>query len=270
MFDFDRFARLAVAHWAEHRRSYAWFLGIGVVLHAVLLLLSFAGKDGFAMFSTDGQQGIHVIGLFVLTPIFAGRYFLAMADRRAALLTLMRPASTLEKWLLAVLVVMVLYPLAFTVAYFLCDIPAWLISRARAAHRLAELGLEHGADSWEVRKLAPEQFQLYVPFANLGWRRTAALLLILATFQAFAMLGSLTFRAVPFIKTLLAAVLLVLLMVLVTSVFDSEPGLLFGYWDRTNLLSPLQKLVYPALWCLVPAGLWLACLLALREREIAA
>src|SRR5207342_1092026 len=97
MFDLHRFGRLARAHWAETWRKYAWFLAAGVLLHLVISIICFAGKKGFTAFSTDGQTALYFSGLFVLTPIFAGRYFLPMSNRASALLALMRPASAFEK-----------------------------------------------------------------------------------------------------------------------------------------------------------------------------
>jgi hypothetical protein len=276
MFDFDRFARLAVAHWAEYRRQYAWFLGIGMILHAAIALMSFTNTEGFRMFDTDGQEVLHQVGLFLLTPIFAGRYFQAMADRRAALLNLMRPASTLEKWLLAVLVVVVLYPLAYTVAYYVVDIPAWLVSRERAADYLAALAARPdgpGANTMSFdmgSQVRPEKFALFVPLGHTKRGDVVSFVLWLVAVQGFAMLGSLTFRTVPFIKTLLAGFLFVLLALMAASAFGSRPDLFFSYWHTTRQLSAWQQVVYPAVWFLVPGLLWAACFLALREREIAA
>jgi hypothetical protein len=85
------------------------------------------------------------------------------------------------------------------------------------------------------------------------------------------MFGSLYFRSVPFIKTLLSALVFVLLVSLFLP--PSTRAARTSYWaigTRRETLSDFQRWAFGLLWFLVPAMLWLACYLALREREIAA
>jgi len=269
MFDLTRFARLARAQWAEQYRSYAWFLGIGVIVHFVLLLVLLPGRSGFMALSTNGQASIYFAGLFLTAPIFAARYFQAMARRESAGVLLMRPASGFEKWLLAVLIVAVLYPVAYSVAFNLCNIPAGLIAQARAADALAALPPDE--IHFRLEQLRPEKFQLFLPWHWLDKaREVAETLLMLGFLQAFAMLGSLYFRTTPFIKTVLAGFLLLLASILALSLaeFRSE-SVFLDYWSTDTPPVGWQAWFVPMAWFLVPGLLWLACLFALREREVA-
>ena len=81
MFDPNRFLRLARAQWAEYWRTYAWFLGIGVIVHLVLLLVILSGSGGFRILTHDGQGAFYFTGLFLTAPLFAARYFQAMGRR---------------------------------------------------------------------------------------------------------------------------------------------------------------------------------------------
>jgi hypothetical protein len=272
VFELRRFTRLARAHWAESWRRYAWFLAAGVLLHVVISIICFAQKDGFAAFDTRGQTSLYFTGLFVLTPIFAGRYFLPMSTRASALLALMRPASVFEKWLLAALTVAALYPLAYTLAFYLIDAPdRWLASvqsQHQVLQRAADFARHHVGARFNAFK---PDYSLVAPWAMFeNWRDAVGMLLLLCSFQGIAVFGSLYFRAVPFIKTVLSCLLLLLVSVLLSTVFHSQPELVFGYWGHDRPLSSLQEIAYPALWLVFPGLFWLASLLALKEREIAA
>ena len=273
MFELRRFFQLARAHWAESWRKYAWFLAAGVLLQLVISIICFANAGGFFAFRTDGQTGFYFTGLFVLAPIFAGRYFLSMSHRASALLALMRPASVFEKWLLAVLIVAVLYPLAYTLAFYLVNVPDQWLAFAQAKHDAIQQALAYAkhpvGDKPDAFK--PEQYALMLPWKIFdNWRDAAGLLLLLCSLQGIAVFGSLYFRTVPFIKTVLSCLLLLLVSMLLSTVFDTRPDLVMGYWSHQRPLSPLQEVFYPALWLVFPVLFWWANFRALKEREIAA
>jgi hypothetical protein len=274
MFDLRRFLRLAVADWVENRRAWAWFLFAGIVVHFLLVLVLLANDNGYRMFDHDGQQSVFLAGLFTTAPIFAGRYFQAMARPGPALLALMRPASAFEKWLLAVLVVAVAYPVAYHLAFFVCDLPATLIARAQAATALVELdapSLVRGeVREYQRASLQPDKFALFAVPGTIDARGWLAIVLSVTSLQAFAVAGSLIFRRMPFIKTLLAGFLVLLACLLVSIAFDSRPDAFFGYWTNERMTwTAAQSVVFPIAWFLVPGLLWLCAFLALRERELA-
>jgi len=272
VFELRRFTRLARAHWAESWRKYAWFLAAGMLLHVVISIMCFARERGFTSFDTHGQTGFYFTGLFVLTPIFAGRYFLPMTNRASALLALMRPASVFEKWLLAALIVGVLYPLAYTMAFYLINVPDQWLASGQAQHQPAQHAMEIASRSarntYEAFK---PDYSLVTPWAMFdNWREAVGILLLLCSLQGIAVFGSLYFRTVPFIKTVLCCLLLLLVSTLLSTVFASQPDLVLGYWGHQRPLSSLQAIFYPTLWLVFPGLFWLASFLALKEREIAA
>ena len=273
MFDLRRFGQLAVSQASEAWRTYAWFLAIGIIVHFVVLLLLMSGTRGFLTLATDGQAVIYFTGLYLTAPVFAGRYFQGMARRESALLLLMRPASSLEKWLLAVLVVVVLYPLAYTLAFYVCNLPAWLIASERAADELVALSAqatEKNSLEYQIRMVQPERFGLFLPWnAFDSWRELTGVVLSLASLQAFAVLGSLYFRNVAIIKTVVAGFLILLSSMLVANVMNSSPEQFFRYWWARDAGTPEPSPLFLCAWLGIPALLWLACLFALKEREVA-
>jgi|SRR4249919_3624881 len=266
MFDFARFRRLAAAHWAEYRRAYAWFFGIGMIVQFVLVLIILSMPRGYTSLTTDGQGTIYFCGLFLTAPIFAGRYFQAMARRESALVLMMRPASIFEKWLLAIIVIALLYPLVYTLAFYVCDVPAWLIAKSQAQHALALLPKDASEDATYLLK--PRAYTLFFVWQTMRLPQLLACILMLVSSQAFAVLGSLHFRATPFIKTILAAFFVLLASIFLSAIFDSNPGAFFGFWDDRTRLAGWQMVFFPSVWFGVPSLLWLSCLSALREREI--
>ena len=261
MFNWQRFFLLANAHWTEYRKAYAWFIGIGIMIHFVLLLIIFIDSYGFRALSTDGQQTIYFSGLFLTAPIFAARYFQLMSKRESALIILMRPASVFEKWLLAFLVVALLYPLVYTLAFYICDIPAWLIAKAQAQIITTDT---------YAPKYSSEKYELFFVLKHVkNSGDLIGIALSLTILQAFAVLGSLYFRAMPFIKTILLAFFILLISIFIAAFFNSRVDLLFGYWGSNRAISVSQQFMYPFMWISLPLLLWLSCYFALKEREVA-
>lgn len=270
MFDLRRFARLAAAEWLENRRTWAWFLGIGIIVHFVLVLIILSGKQPWLALGKEAQIAVFVAGLLLTAPIFAGRYFQSMARPGPALLALMRPASALEKWLLAMLVVGVAYPLAYHLAFFVCNVPATLIAAAGAADELASLAPATGeADAYMRARLQPGNFAIFHVFDGaLDAKGLVGLGLGVTTLQAFAVAGSLVFRQWPFLKTLLAGFLVLLASILLSVVSGSAPEQFLGYWSADRELEGAGATLYPIVWFAVPVLLWLAAYVALHEREV--
>lgn len=268
MFELTRFLRLARAQWAEYRRTYAWFLGIGVIVHFVVLLVVLSAKNGYRALDIEGQSVFYFVGLFITSSLFAARYFQAMGKRESAGLLLMRPASKLEKWLLALLVVAVLYPIAYSLAFFICNTPAALYAEATAGLNAA-MQVKDGADA-RIDSLMWGNYGVLLPWEEFAsWRNAIGVGLILASLQALALLGSLYFRSFPALKTVVAAFVLMLFIVLVETLGGGQPGLFMDYWSRERELVAWQQWFFPIAWFAIPGLLWLASLFALGEREVA-
>lgn len=276
MLDAARFRRLAAAQWMESWRPWSWFLAIGVLLHFLLLLGTLLTNGGEGLLTHDGQMALFLVGLFLTGPVFAGRYFQGMAQREAAGVLLMRPASAFEKWALAAGVIAVAYPLAYSLAFMVCNLPgAWVaagLAEARHAAEFAE-GVAKGLPAEDLPTFDPDVYRLFLPWhlwsEAKGDGGMVPILLWLAGLQGFALFGSLYFRNMPFIKTLVLGVALVITAVMLPVILGNVGGRLDNFWDPDAALPPLQDVLYGATWFGTPALLWLAALLALREREVA-
>lgn len=264
MLDLRRFARLAAVHWAESGRSHLWFLGIGVVVHFCIWLLTTQGGNHLEHYDAGIQTAIYVFGYLVTAMLFAGRYFAALSRRESALTYLMRPASSFEKILLAFLVVAVLYPLAYTLAFQLCNLPgAWLGEAARDALVAA------AKDPDSVLYLRNQDYGPYLPFSDpkapgLEWN----LFLGGIAIQGLVVAGTLYFHRLAWLKTLVALFLLLFVAIPLLSVAtDAQPWHLFLDGPFTKARAGLRAWVW-ALWTGVPLLFWTANYFLLREREL--
>jgi hypothetical protein len=264
MFDLRRFGRLAVTQWAEYGRSWLWFLGIGIAVHLCVLLLTIQGGRAAERYSIDTQMAIYLAGYLITGGLFALRYFSALSDRDSALTCLMRPASTFEKFLLALLVVAVLYPLAYTLAFQVCNLPGAYLGEAARDALIAGTTADRLLPYYQRLQYGP-----YLPLLGTGtFREQLQVLLGNLCLQALILAGTLYFRRVAWLKTTLALfILLVLALPLLTIATDAWPSLLFvDYQTRTDLL---QVRVWLALlWLGVPLLVWTSVFFLLKEREL--
>lgn len=270
MFDLRRFARLAGVQWAEYGRTYLWFLGIGIAVHLCVWLLVTTGGRNAEIYTFDTQFGFYACGYLVTGCLFALRYFSALSNRESALTFLMRPASTIEKLLLAFLVVAVLYPLAYTLAFQVCNLPGALIGEATRDAKLAAAMLNADPESmWLRDHLRSRTFGPYLPFTNADYL-SVQLQLLLGTVaaQALILAGTLYFRKAAWLKTLVALfVIVVLALPLLAALTNASPGLLF--WDNTSRAdNPSVRAWLILVWAGVPVLFWTSIFFFLREREL--
>jgi hypothetical protein len=263
MFDMRRFWKLAVVQWAEYGRSYLWFLGIGVAVHLCVLLLVTEGGAALEKYVYETQMGIYIAGYLITGGLFALRYFSTLSDRDSALTCLMRPASALEKYLLAFLVVAVLYPLAYTLAFQVCNLPgAYLGEVARntwiAANPRDAIGC-----------IGPRGFGPYLPFTETGGvSRDMQVVLANLFLQALIVAGTLYFRRVAWLKTVVSLfVVLVLGVPLLAVTTGASPDLLF-FDDARRVANPQTWAWLAAVWVGVPLLAWTSVFFFLREREL--
>jgi len=270
-FDSARFARLWRAHWAESWRDYTWFVGIMVMINLIIILISFSTdtQRTFSMFQRSVQLSWYAVGLFVSAMVFAGRYFKHMVNPGASLITLMRPASIFEKWLLAFVVISILFPLVYTLGYVLMNYPA--VQLAKASYIAPPL-----CDS--CPPFAPD-FGFYIPFITVEMEKTSAevlrffkmqlfYVLLLSAGQAVIAGGTVFFKRSPVLKTVLILFLLSIFMAWIGCV--PQLGIFASLND--DVLVPQGVAEYGlaiGLWLGLPVMLWTALFLHLKEREVA-
>lgn len=71
----------------------------------------------------DAQLGWYYSFLFIFGVAFCFLFHAPMQRQGSSLLALMRPASTLEKWLHAACMLVVLFPLALHLCYLIATVP---------------------------------------------------------------------------------------------------------------------------------------------------
>jgi hypothetical protein len=274
VFDTARFGRLWRAHWAERSKSYLWFFGVCIIVYLMMALLAFStvGEDAFRH---EGQMICFYMGLFVTGAIFAARHFEALSRKESALLTLMRPVSVFEKALLAFVMVVLFYPLMYTVIYTICNYPMVKIAQAM---RLADVR----ANPSEYNVYEPEDFALFFPFFSLGnaasgeviFHSVVQVLLFLGfiSVQAFCVGASVFFKRLPMLKMVLAAFLLFVGFGVLMAITGASPRLLFEFWyerPERQTLDWWQKATVAVFWMGTPIMLWVTAFFHLKEREVA-
>ncbi|CAN7219839.1 hypothetical protein LJR129_000738 [Acidovorax sp. LjRoot129] len=262
-FSLRRFTLLTRAHWAEHRRQYLGHLLVTGILYCVLLVFVLALSNG-DVFTTSGQSALYFWGLYLTGFVFAGRYFDGMSRRESALLALMRPASVLEKWLLCVAVVVVAYPLCYTLLFLAISWPAQGMAMALRAMRL---------DSSSV---STQDYGLFVPLLRQPVRDS---LLTIAqqwgffiaawALQAVAVTGSLYFRGAAMLKTLVLGVALSVVTALIAALADSRHEVFFAWWMAgAGSAGTSVNVLNACLWVVLPVLLWWQTYQHLREKEL--
>lgn len=263
-FSWPRFVRLARAHGAEHLRQYLAHLAVTGILYAVLLLFMLVLTRG-DIFTTGGQSGFYFCGLYLTGFVFAGRYFEGMARRASALLALMRPASVLEKWLLCLVVVALVYPLCYTLLFLAMSWPAQGVAMALQAGSGGGGSVDALRYTLFVPLLRPPHAEelLTIPqqwgFVIAAW-----------ALQAVAVTGSLYFRRATLLKTLVLGVVLFVITVLIGALSGARYEALFAWWTgRAPPQAWTLHALNAALWLVLPALLWWQTYQHLREKELA-
>ena len=257
-----RFARLASAHWAEQRRNYSLLLLAVLAVYALLLLISLSISNG-GVGDTSAQSLFFFAGLMLSGVVFAGLYFSALRRPESALLLLTRPASAFEKWLLALLWVLLLYPLLYTV----CTLPINWLASVLGLQWHTERCLHLQAVSNVACTLPDPQDNIMQPSLQIS------LMLLFAGAAGLALLGSIWFRRLAVLKTAVIAFVLFLISLFLAFTFNWSMGGL-AWWSvfepapRTDT-NALYWLANALFWLATPALLWLCALLALKERELA-
>lgn len=275
-FQARRFIALCASHWQEQRRHYLTWLAVTTVLAVLVLFLFLSGmfSDNTTRLRTEAQGMLYYTGLLLFGPVFAAQHFGPMRRREQALLVLMRPATVTEKWGVAVLTLLLLFPLVYTLWFSLLLGPASSLSFAwdRAWQ------LRHPDTSGaSVNLWSPEDYRLFLPWRvvenGIPPRAQVALFLAYAGLAGLATTGSLLFRRAPFLSTLLLAfgVFLGSVMLEVFAPHQGDRGweLVTHWWRNDGARFPIGiHLINGGFWLGIPALLWAAAWRSLKERDL--
>lgn len=264
-FDVDRFGRLLRAHWAENWRGYAWFAAFLVMLDLILVAICFGKALGgsFVEFQFSGQKFWYTAGLFASASVFAGRYFKFLIDPGAGLIALMRPASVFEKWLMAFLIISVLYPLAYSILYVVMNYP------------FVQLAKRMYVETASYRSSKPD-FRVYIPFLSkemitdkaiptILWLVPAFWYIWLSTAQALIAGGTVYFKRSPILRTVLSLFLLFVIFISIGGAPQTSALALNGemYYSKA------EYILSHVLWLGLPVILWTVLFFHIKERELA-
>lgn len=272
-FSFSRFMRLLRAHWAERRRSHILFWLVVASVHALLMLILLSARHGRGA-QTEEQTIVFWCGLVTSGVVFASLHFAALRKPASALVFLTRPASVFEKWLLAVLFVLFVWPLAYTISAMVINALAstigyqWHVAYENAMH-------QHN----NVNKL---DYALFIPFIRYvkGHARLAlwhfSILMIYMGLSGFSLLGCIYFKKYSGIKTSVLAFVIFLLTILLSIIIDTITNHNFNFrflnwWENGYAARwyPIRYWISNLLfWLVTPVLVWICALLALHEKDL--
>jgi hypothetical protein len=208
-FSFSRWRMLVALHWAENRKRY----GLALLAMGGLLCAWYGfiiGIDRFAPMDSFYQYSAYFAGLYFVGCLYASTIFSDLGNRAKGIQWLSIPASHLEKLLCALFFSVVLFFIAYTLIFYLVDIPMVKL----ASHIIIR---EHRVVPGTTQPIGEMEVFSIFGGNRLGIpdRDFYAFLLGFFAAQGAFILGSVYFTQYAFIKTTIA----VLLMILVTVIF---------------------------------------------------
>lgn len=264
-------------HWAENIRGYLLSLlamgGLLTAWYAFILLMDRIDPIGIFY-----QYTAYFCGLYLVGCLYASTTFSALGSKTAGISYLSLPASHFEKLLCAILFGVVLFFIAYTLLFYLIDIPLVHLS-----NRL----IQRHPRFWPgTDQLVPELavYNVFMPKAGLiGEPEYHIWLLGFFAVQSCFLLGSVYFPRHSFIKTIVA----ILLFVLVLTVFFNKViyGTMpvgwqsnFFHWNQYDDYRRLVRVIRLPTWLdhtsvlLLQYGIapvfWIITYYRLKEKEL--
>ncbi|MFZ6875747.1 hypothetical protein ACO0LF_27075 [Undibacterium sp. Di27W] len=267
IFDFSRFGRLLRAHWAENWRDYAWFAGVLIILDLITMAIAFSKDSSYSLFQYSGQAQWYMTGLSMSAVIFAGRYFRYLLNPGASLIALMRPASVFEKWLMAFLVISILYPLAYTLLYMIFNYPAVQMAKNMSEQLLACDNC-HRDFHFFLPLLTTDMAGQGSHSAENSMKGQMIFFLLLSGTQALLAGGTAYFKRSPVLRTVLGTFLLFVISMWMG--ISPQLGTLAGHFGKLAVQhSAMEYALTYSLWLGLPLLLWVALFFHIKEREVA-
>ena len=207
-FDFYRWRMLVGGHWAENRKRYLLaLLAMGGMLAAWYGFL--LAIDKFGPVNLFMQYTAYYCGLYIVGCLYASTIFAELGEKARAIQFLSIPASHLEKLLCGILFGVVLFFLAYTLIFYIVDIPmVSMANRIIAREHQHWPGTMEPIGSVEVLNLWSNQW------APVPDKRFHLILLGYFAIQSAFLLGSVYFARWAFIKTIVAVLVFWLIFIL--------------------------------------------------------
>ncbi|RPD39190.1 hypothetical protein [Chitinophaga barathri] len=271
-FSFHRFILLLKMQFAVNRRFY--LLGIAALAGLLLVYMFFRAANGDFGFEFDAQEENYAFTMCFLTVVFGTMIFRQLGSKPQRIQALMLPVSALERMSVAFLMVFILFPIVYTLVYFLCS----------GLVNLVDVHVLSHPNEWYLLN---------------GEMEIKALTILMLTLPV-VLFCAVWFRRLTFVKTMvmLCVPLLVfsffnsvLSKMVVNNAAPSAPkGVEYSYWASTpfsylavvvktpnvesdpqsfNVLLPAgQQWVFTLFLCLIPFLFLYLAYLKLREQEL--
>jgi hypothetical protein len=251
-FSLYRFGLLFRKHTTEHFRTY--LMSLGVLIGSLFLAMGWIAYISSSPQRTEQQMVFFSFFLMGAGTIFTSTVFSNLSGKSRAIVTLMLPASQLEKYLVGWVYSFLIFLPVFTATFYIVE--TVILSLDTQPGEILNL--------FEDKKFAP------------------AMLLIYGILHGIAIWGAVAFEKLSFIKTAISFFILLMLVVVINNyslewLFGRElgntvPFSQVGFQDKENyymirLVEDQNKLF--SLFPIAMAGLlWLAALLRLKEKQI--
>ncbi len=255
-FHLPRFRQYALAHWREKKRAYFWHFAILIMIYFLTLLMV---KNDYR---TDMQCSFYYLGLVSTGFIFSLRYFSSLAKPASGLIELMQPVSTLEKWGLSVFLIMIIYPLVYSLLFVIMTLPVhWFSIATMSEHR------------------DPSMYQLFIPLQDISFSNDYKYITALGQIplwalflgcNSYALTTSIFFKRLPIIKSIALGFIIFLVFLLLAIAIEPDIDDLMKYWfDTKTYLFNVKAFILNILWWVVaPLLMFIASFFALKGRDL--
>lgn len=282
VFDFSRFRLLVGRHWVENKQRYLLSLGAIAGLLLLWFIFLFLMQQRAEAVAVQIQIGTYYFVLFFTGSLYASTIFSSLGSKGKGINYLSTPASHLEKLLVAILYVVVLFFISYTIIFYIVDFITLQIFNPIAKSNFVPIDANHHY-YWTpmANVFKTEEFLGKNVHPLFMWYILLAFFAVQSAFMA----GSVFFGKFSFIKTfilLLAFGLAYWLSIFLTATTVMPKG---DFFDEALLYYRIQKfdgsedlLVKTPAWLIYigkyllqygfPPLFWLASYFRLKEKEI--
>jgi hypothetical protein len=167
---------LVARQWEENKWSYTFGIMATCAVLGLLFVVTWHWRDSFA---GDVKHGIFLLGLLGGGSIYCSSLFRKLENKSRAVWFICLPASAAEKLFVALLYVLVLYPLVYTAVFYVTE----------------------GFFSWVVQPGTG-----YAAHTDLLHNKFYLNIFVYTDLQLMVLLGSIYFKKTAFVKTVLVCI----------------------------------------------------------------
>lgn len=209
VFHVERWQMLLLRHWAENGKRYLLFIlalaGILLTWYSFLLMV-----DSWSLIDASTQFATYFFGLYVAGCLYAGSLFSDLCVKREGIAFLALPASQLEKLLCVLFYGVLVFFVAYTLVFYLVNIPMVQLS-----NRILEQHPRNIPGSM-VRVAPSIVYNIFTGNQGPYFERSDHLFLLgFFSVQAVFILGPLYFSRFVVIRSILAVLLCMFVIVIV-------------------------------------------------------